>query len=148
MAMLGNAAGMEAALKAPDDMDGDNDQMVTCPECGANFAPGDTDNDAGALQAGGAAAPGQGMPPEAPAQPQQAATGSACPECGGKIGPDGKCASCGYSAQHSPMRANAQSFVEHRPERLRHEKPNVDEIYDQGKRVREHMRRPAPYGRP
>ncbi len=147
-----NAGMTEAASRTPmagmDDQDGDQDQMVTCPNCHTQFAPGDTDGDAAALAAGaGAGAPtgaaGQGdlgsVAPPAVVSPG----GGTCPECGGKM-EGGTCSSCGYSKSHSPMRDAATKYANLQPD---HGRPDVDKVVEQGRRVRERMRRPAPFGR-
>lgn len=146
MTML-NAGHMEAsmapknAMRIDPDADGDNDAQVTCPECGAQFAPEDTDNDAMQMAQGQpGAAPGQPPPPPAQEDMQE----SSCPECGAKM-EGGKCAACGYSATHSPMTDAASRYLSTRPKEQR---PPVKDVVDQGMRARQHMRRPAPYGRP
>ncbi len=148
----GGGGGMPVGVAGADDNDGDVDTMVTCPQCGARFAPGDTDNDAAALAAGAGA--GAGMPPAGPeagatdlataAPPPVVEAGEGtCPECGGKM-VGGKCASCGYSKAHSPMREAIDKHVGGQPEGSR---PDAKKVYEQGVRTRERMRRPAPYGR-
>lgn len=147
MGML-NSGAMEAALRSRtpvDDQDGDNDRLTTCPSCGTQFAPDDTDGDAAqtATAAGAPASPTDLASPSAPPaiMPQSSST---CPECGGKID-GGKCASCGYSEGHSPMQSAIAKHIGSQPEGNR---PDAGKVYKQGVHAREHMRRGAPYGRP
>lgn len=140
-------AGMSEAAARPkmagmDDQDGDVDQLISCPNCGTQFSPGDTNGDAAQLAG---AAPGAPALPNAAAPPEvapQASTGATCPECGGKMD-GGQCASCGYSSSHSPMREAATRHIQGQPE---HARPDAEKVYKQGLRARGRMRRPAPFG--
>lgn len=152
--MNANIAGaMPQQSGAPmNDNDGDGDQLITCPSCGAQFSPQDTDNDAAQLQAGAGSGapggPGAGTPTDmataAPPPITSAPSGDTCPECGGQMS-GGKCASCGYSEGHSPMQDKIAQHIGGQPE---HARSDAKTVYEKGLKARQHMRRPAPYGRP
>jgi len=141
--------------------------QVTCPACqGAGTVPpdqaeeiqealgaGDQDQGTEGMELGGNGAAGNGASSASPDTGDLASAapppvvgngGDTCPECGGKM-VGGKCASCGYSAHHSPMKENIAKHVSTQPEGNR---PDKQKVYEQGVRARAHMRRPAPFGRP
>jgi hypothetical protein len=138
MAML-DAGMTEAAQRTPGPGMPDENERLSCPECGAQFTEDEAKQAAGAPP--GEVADLASAAPEPVVRP--GAPETTCPECGGKM-EGGRCSSCGYSKEHSPMREAATKYRDLQPE---HAKSDVDQVVTQGRRVRERMRGAPTFGR-